>query len=44
MLENIEMLEGTEIELFDEEKAQITLDNSENDWSEKITDGYGGVR
>lgn len=41
-MENIQMLEGTEVIEFDEELAQITLNNPENDWSNKITDGIGG--
>ena len=40
-MENLEFLLGTEIELYDPEKGQLTLDNPENDWSEKITNGIG---
>lgn len=41
MTEIIEFLEGTEIELYDEDKSQLTLDNPENDWSDKETDMIG---
>lgn len=41
LLETIEFLDGTEIEPYDEELAQLTLDNPENDWSEKNTNGIG---
>lgn len=41
---NIEMLEGTEVELFDEAKAEITMTNPENDWSEKEIDMIGGAK
>lgn len=41
-MENIKYLEGTKIVEFDEKLAQITLDNPQNDWSNKITDGIGG--
>lgn len=40
-MENLEFLLGTEIELYDPEKGQLTLDNPENDWSEKETNGIG---
>lgn len=38
----LEFLEGTEIVEFDEKLAQITLENPENDWSNKIVNGIGG--
>ena len=38
----IEMLDETNVVEFDEQLAQITLDNPENDWSNKITNGIGG--
>lgn len=41
-MKEIEMLEGTEVEMFDEAKADITMTNPENDWSEKETDMIGG--
>lgn len=39
-----ETLEGIEIETvdFDKEKAKLTMENPDNDWSGKITDGIGG--
>lgn len=40
-MENLEFLLGTEIELYDEAKAEITMTNPENDWSEKETNGIG---
>ncbi|WP_195547812.1 hypothetical protein [Holdemania sp. 1001095H_141210_F2] len=40
----ISMLEGSEIVEFDEAKAKITLENPENDWSNKMTDGIGGEK
>lgn len=43
MNENLEFLEGTEVEEFVEKKGQLTLDNPENDWSEKEIDMIGGV-
>lgn len=42
-MNELEFLEGTEIVEFDDEKAQWTLDNPENDWSDKETDGFGGA-
>lgn len=43
MNEELEFLEGTEVEEFDEEKAQWTLDNPENDWTLSEIDGIGGA-
>ena len=42
-MNELEFLLGTEIEEFDEEKGQLTLDNPENDWTLKVIDGIGGV-
>lgn len=41
MTEIVEFLEGTEIELYDEAKAEITMTNPENDWSDKETNMIG---
>ena len=43
-MNELEFLLGTEIEEYDETKGQWTLENPENDWSEKETDGIGGAR
>lgn len=40
-MENLEFLLGTEIELYNPEKGQLTLDNPENDWSKKETNEIG---
>ncbi len=40
----ISMLEGCEVVEFDEVKAKVTLENPENDWSNKMTDGIGGEK
>ena len=39
---NLIFLEKTEVEEYDEEKGQLTLDNPENDWSEKEEDMVRG--
>lgn len=36
-----EMLEGTIVEDFDLDKAEITMTNPENDWSDKETNMIG---
>lgn len=41
-VEGIATLEGCEVVDYDPAKGQITLDNPENDWSNKMTDGVGG--
>lgn len=41
-MNELEYLNGTEVIEFNEKLAQITLDNPENDWSNKITNGIGG--
>lgn len=41
-VEGIAMLEGCEVVDYDPEKGQITLENPENDWSQKMVDGVGG--
>lgn len=41
-VEGIATLEGCEVVDYDPSKGQITLENPENDWSKKTTDGVGG--
>lgn len=43
-MNNLEYLDGTVIEAYDEKLADITMSNPENDWSEKEKDGVGGSR
>lgn len=35
-------LPGTVIEEYDPEKGKLTLENPENDWSHKMTNGIDG--
>lgn len=43
-MNELEFLLGTEVEEFDEDKGQLTLDNPENNWTLKEIDGIGGAQ
>ena len=40
-MEEKNWLEPTEVLEYDEELGKVCMDDPENDWSEKITDGVG---
>lgn len=42
-MNNLEFLSDTIVEAYDEKLADITMNNPENNWSEKEKDGIGGA-
>ena len=41
-MNNLEFLSDTIVEAYDEKLADITMNNPENNWSEKEEDNVGG--